>query len=98
MEEELGDALFALVNLARHSNIDAEAALRGTIEKFTGRFSHVESRVRAKHGGWPVDKEGRPSKGLTLAELDGYWEEAKAQQKAQQSAENQPVAAEGQGK
>jgi MazG family protein len=85
MEEELGDALFALVNLARHSNIDAEAALRGTIEKFTGRFSHVETRVREKHGGWPVDKEGKPAKGLTLAELDGYWEEAKAQQKAQRA-------------
>lgn len=90
MEEELGDALFALVNLARHSNIDAEAALRGTIDKFTGRFAHVETRVRERHGGWPVDADGKPSKGLTLAELDGYWEEAKARQKAQKHAVEAP--------
>lgn len=81
VEEELGDALFALVNLARHSGIDAEAALRGTIDKFTRRFGHVEKRVHEKHGGWPVDVEGKPGKGLTLEEMDGYWEEAKAQAK-----------------
>ena len=51
MEEELGDAFFALVNLSRHLNIDAEGALRRTIDKFSQRFAHVERRVREVHGG-----------------------------------------------
>ncbi|MCS6900595.1 MAG: nucleoside triphosphate pyrophosphohydrolase [Myxococcales bacterium] len=72
IEEELGDVLFALVNLARHVHIDAEAALRGTIRKFTARFAHVERRVKEKHGGWPPGE-----KPLPLEELDAYWEEAK---------------------
>jgi MazG family protein len=74
MESELGDVLFALVNLARHLNVDAEGALRGTINKFTLRFDHVEQRVREKHGGWP--RSAADDK-LTLEELDGYWDEAK---------------------
>jgi MazG family protein len=73
VEEELGDALFALVNLSRHAKVDAEGALRRTIEKFTRRFGHVEARVNEVHGGF-----GEPGKGtLPLATLDGYWEEAK---------------------
>ena len=40
----MGDVLFALVNLSRHVNVDAEGALRRTIEKFTKRFDHVEKR------------------------------------------------------
>ncbi|HEX4516447.1 MAG TPA: nucleoside triphosphate pyrophosphohydrolase [Polyangiaceae bacterium] len=71
-EEELGDALFALVNLARHMNIDAEGALRRTIDKFTTRFAHVEERVKENHGGF-----GEAGK-LPLKTLDAYWEEAKA--------------------
>lgn len=70
MEEEMGDALFALVNLSRHLEVDAEGALRRTIDKFTKRFAHVEARVKEKHGGW----DGK----LPLAELDVYWEEAKS--------------------
>ncbi|MCU0659898.1 MAG: nucleoside triphosphate pyrophosphohydrolase, partial [Polyangiaceae bacterium] len=76
IEEELGDTLFALVNLARHVNVDAEAALRKTIQKFTDRFAHVERRVKEAHGGWPQGQEG-PGRGVTLEEMDGYWEEAK---------------------
>jgi MazG family protein len=79
-EEELGDALFALVNLARHLGVDAEAALRRTSEKFVARFAHVEARVREVHGGWTV-KGGNGGDGgdehHPLAELDRYWEEAK---------------------
>lgn len=74
MEAELGDALFALVNLARHLGLDAEGALRGTTDKFTRRFGHVEKRVRDVHGGWPKDSKDER---LGLAELDGYWDEAK---------------------
>ena len=74
VQAELGDALFALVNLARHVEVDAESALRRTIEKFSRRFAHVEGRVHEVHGGWPSTDSGEK---LTLEELDGYWEEAK---------------------
>src|SRR5262245_2095717 len=74
VEAELGDVLFALVNLARHVDVDAEGALRRTIDKFTKRFDHVEARVQKKHGGWPTSAADDK---LTLEELDGYWEEAK---------------------
>ena len=76
-EAELGDVLFALVNLARHLEVDAEGALRRTIDKFTRRFAHVEARVHDKHGGWPTSVADDK---LTLEELDGYWEEAKRAQ------------------
>ena len=67
---ELGDLLFAVVNLARHLEVDPEAALRGTVEKFTRRFAHVERRVEEHHGGFQTE-------GVSIAELDGYWREAK---------------------
>jgi tetrapyrrole methylase family protein/MazG family protein/ATP diphosphatase len=73
IEEELGDVFFALVNLARHIDVDAEGALRRTIDKFVGRFDHVEKRVRERHGGWGGPKDAK----LPLAVLDEYWEEAK---------------------
>ena len=84
IEEELGDVLFSLVNLARHVEVDAEGALRKTIEKFQRRFTHVEARVKERHGGWPdahggaaVDGSAGRTAQLPLDELDGYWEEAK---------------------
>lgn len=78
IEDEMGDVLFALVNLSRHMDVDAEGALRRTIEKFTRRFAHVEARVRELHGGWG-DAGGEGA--LPLATLDGYWEEAKADER-----------------
>jgi len=77
IEHELGDLLFALVNLARHQKVDAETALRKSADRFRARFAHVESRVRAAHGGWPEGEDGKPGPGLGLDELDGYWDEAK---------------------
>jgi MazG family protein len=77
IEHELGDLLFALVNLARHQRVDAEIALRRAADRFRDRFGHVEQRVRDVHGGWPQGEDGKPSRGLSLEELDGYWEEAK---------------------
>jgi MazG family protein len=74
IQEELGDVLFALVNLARHLEIDASEALRGTCDKFTDRFSKVERCVIQKHGTWP-SLDG--SNQLPLDELDEYWEKAK---------------------
>jgi MazG family protein len=72
-EEELGDLLFAIVNLARHLDLDAESALRGTITKFTTRFAHVEKRVAERHGGWGDTAASK----IPLETLDVYWEEAK---------------------
>ncbi len=74
IQEELGDVLFAIVNFARHLGIDADAALRGTCERFTRRFACVERHVIEKHGAWPsVDGSVK----LPLNELDEYWEKAK---------------------
>jgi tetrapyrrole methylase family protein/MazG family protein/ATP diphosphatase len=75
IEEEMGDVLFALVNLSRHLQVDAEGALRRTIDKFTTRFAHVERRVREEHGGWAA--AGGGDERLPLEVLDRYWEEAK---------------------
>lgn len=81
VEEELGDALFALVNLSRHAKLDAEGALRRTIDKFTRRFNHVESRVKEEHGGF-----GQPGNAtLPLEVLDAYWEEAKRAERAERT-------------
>jgi tetrapyrrole methylase family protein/MazG family protein/ATP diphosphatase len=78
IEGELGDVLFALVNLSRHLDIDAEGALRRTIEKFQRRFDHVEARVKERHGGWASPTNGEGSDGnLPLDVLDRYWDEAK---------------------
>ena len=66
--EEFGDLLFALANVARHMGIDAEAALRGTNEKFTRRFKHIEVEL---------DKRGRTPKDSNLGEMDVLWDEAK---------------------
>lgn len=75
IEDELGDVLFALVNLSRHVDVDAEGALRRTIDKFSTRFAHVEKRVRENHGGW--GEAGGGEQHLPLETLDAYWEEAK---------------------
>lgn len=67
--EEFGDLLFALVSAARHLHIDPEEALRLANRKFGARFQYVESRATAG---------GQTLRDLTPAELDVYWEEAKA--------------------
>jgi tetrapyrrole methylase family protein/MazG family protein/ATP diphosphatase len=88
IEEEMGDLLFALVNLSRHLKIDAEGALRRANDKFTRRFEHVEKRVQENHGGWtgegrrdaspaPAETGSKPQEHLPLEVLDRYWDEAK---------------------
>jgi nucleoside triphosphate diphosphatase len=67
--EEVGDLLFAVVNLARHLNVDPEAALRATNAKFERRFAAIE-RALAARGKSPADS--------TLAEMDALWNDAKA--------------------
>jgi tetrapyrrole methylase family protein/MazG family protein/ATP diphosphatase len=78
IEAELGDLLFAAVNLARHHGVDAARALQRTNDKFCRRFAHVERRVQQELGDWPRDAEGQPTTGVSLEQLDGYWNEAKA--------------------
>jgi MazG family protein len=80
VESELGDLLFALVNLARHEGVDPESALRATSDRFARRFAHVEGRVKERHGGWPRGEDGRPKAGIPLEVLDGYWNEAKREE------------------
>jgi MazG family protein len=64
LEEELGDALFALANLARHLGIEPEAALRRANDKFQRRFDAMERRAR---------DAGRRLGDLTLDEMDMLW-------------------------
>jgi nucleoside triphosphate diphosphatase len=66
--EEFGDLLFALVNLARHAGIDAEAALRAANSKFERRFQAVERALAAK---------GKTPAQSSLAEMDALWDAAK---------------------
>jgi tetrapyrrole methylase family protein / MazG family protein len=67
-EEELGDLLFAVVNLARHLGVDAETALRAATAKFRNRFRAVEELARQRH----LDLHD-----LDLAGLDALWDEIK---------------------
>ena len=73
-ESEVGDLLFAVVNLARALKIDPEVALTGTTNKFMQRFRYIESRAR---------EQGRNLPDMRLAEMDLLWDEAKQAEKAQ---------------
>ena len=66
--EEVGDALFALVNVARKLGVDPEEALRATNAKFCRRFAHIESSLR---------EQGRDLASSNLEEMDRLWNEAK---------------------
>jgi uncharacterized protein YabN with tetrapyrrole methylase and pyrophosphatase domain len=77
VNEEFGDLLFALVNWSRHLGVDPELALRSACDKFRTRFEHVERTVREVHGDWPRDQRAKPTRGISLEELDGYWNASK---------------------
>jgi ATP diphosphatase len=66
--EELGDLLFAVVNLARHLNVDAEAALRAGSQKFSKRYQTMEHLLQ---------EEGRQMADCSFEEMDQCWEQAK---------------------
>jgi ATP diphosphatase len=68
---EVGDLLFAAVNLARHLDADPEAVLRATNQKFERRFAAIESALGAR---------GKAPQDVTLAEMDALWNEAKAKE------------------
>ncbi len=66
--EELGDLLFALVNLSRWKGVDAESALRMTNRKFKTRFAHIEAGAK---------EQARSLSDLSLDEMETLWQEAK---------------------
>jgi nucleoside triphosphate diphosphatase len=68
---EVGDLLFAAVNLARHLHADPEALLRQTNQKFERRFAAIERALSA---------QGKAPQDATLAEMDALWEKAKAEE------------------
>jgi tetrapyrrole methylase family protein/MazG family protein len=68
LASEIGDLFFALVNVARWKNVDAESALRGTNLKFRKRFAYVEQAAR---------KRGNGLSDLSLEQMDVLWNEAK---------------------
>lgn len=72
LEDEVGDLLFAAVNLARHLKHDPENALRRANRKFERRFRFIEQALR---------DSGRPIEDCNLDELDALWGEAKRQEK-----------------
>ena len=71
MENELGDLLFALVNIARFIEVNPEDALRKTISRFIKRFHYIEEEIA---------RQGRELKNVSLEEMDKLWDEAKKKQ------------------
>ena len=70
MEDEVGDLLFVVANIARHLKIDPEKAVRRTNGKFNARFKHVETQAA---------QSGKDD--LTLEELEAFWQSAKKAEK-----------------
>lgn len=70
-EEELGDLLFCVVNLARHLDLDSEMALKKANIKFQRRFAHIEDRLA---------EQGTPFSAASLEQMEALWVEAKQQE------------------
>jgi len=68
IEDELGDIIFSVVNLARFHHVNAEDALRKTINKFISRFEYIEKKL---------EKENKSVYNSSLEEMDKLWEESK---------------------
>jgi len=81
MVAEVGDLLFAVVNLARHLRADPEGVLRETNLKFERRFAAIEHALSAR---------GKTPSDASLAEMDELWDEAKATEKATATREPSP--------
>ena len=69
LTDEMGDLFFALINACRLYGIDPEGALERTNKKFIRRFEHLDSRA---------EEQDKSLHDMTLEEMDGYWNEAKA--------------------
>jgi uncharacterized protein YabN with tetrapyrrole methylase and pyrophosphatase domain len=68
IEDEIGDMLFAVVNLARKCKIDAESALQRGTDKFVTRFNQLEDELR---------RQGKRLGNVDLAEMDAIWDRIK---------------------
>ena len=73
LEDEVGDLLFVLVNIARYLSLDPESALRKTNRKFRRRFEYLEDRLRA---------QGRKPDDASPAEMESLWQESKQLEQA----------------
>jgi uncharacterized protein YabN with tetrapyrrole methylase and pyrophosphatase domain len=73
LEAELGDLYFTLSNVAYFLQINPEDSLRSMLGRFERRFRHVETRGR---------EAGKKTTEMSLEEMDKYWDEAKALEKA----------------
>jgi len=71
LQDEIGDLLFVIVNIARFLKVDPEQALRGTNSKFRRRFAHVEQGLEA---------QGKTPREATIQEMERLWQEAKGQE------------------
>lgn len=69
LQDELGDLLFAVTNLARHINVDPEQALRASIDKFCRRFTYIERQLH---------RLNKTAEQCDLSTLDALWDAAKA--------------------
>ena len=72
LEEEIGDVLFSVVNLARHLKLDSEDLLRRANSKFINRFKAIEKELV---------KRGRTIDEAKLDEMDEIWDQIKSQEK-----------------
>jgi len=70
LEDEVGDLLFVLVNIARYLSLDPESALRKTNRKFRRRFQYLEDKLRQR---------GRKPSDASLDEMESLWQESKQQ-------------------
>ncbi len=78
IEEEIGDLLFVVVNLARKLAVDAETALKKTNRKFRQRFKFIETELKT---------DGRTLEDSNLAEMDALWNKAKSQKSAKKTVQ-----------
>ena len=69
LQDEVGDLLFTVVNLARYLEVDPESALRRTNRKFRRRFGHVEDKLR---------QDGKELGKASLDEMERHWQGAKS--------------------
>jgi len=79
IEDEIGDLLFAVVNLARKCKIDAESALQSAIDKFVARFNRLEDELKTR---------GKKLGDVQLAEMDTIWDRIKQTSNAQRRMPN----------
>jgi nucleoside triphosphate diphosphatase len=76
LNDEIGDLLFAVANLARHAERDPESALRKTNAKFESRFGFIEAEL---------ERRGKQLGSVGLAEMDALWNEAKRREREMQT-------------